>query len=351
MKNIDIQGRIVGPDEPAYIIAEIGSNFDGDIERAKMLIDLAKDSGADAVKFQCFRADKIVSQEGFRNLKIGFQSNWDKSVYEVYKDAEFPREWNNELFAYADKRGIHFLSSPYDREAVDLLDNLGVSVFKIGSGDITWHDILRYIAKKNKPIIIGSGASNIEEIDEALKIIRSEGNNNIILLQCVTNYPASFECANIRAMKSLGEMFDVLVGYSDHTPGSIVPLGAVALGACVIEKHFTDDKTRKGPDHSFAMDNNDFKKMVASIRKLEKALGSSKKDIYEEENETVVLQRRCLRASRDITKDSKITEEMINVLRPASKNSLSPKYKNAILGKTLKSNMKKGEEFTWDKVI
>jgi sialic acid synthase SpsE len=152
-------------------------------------------------------------------------------------------------------------------------------------------------------------------------------------------------------MKSLGEMFDVLVGYSDHTPGSIVPLGSVALGACVIEKHFTDDKTRKGPDHSFAMDDNDFKKMVASIRKLEKALGSSKKDIYEEENETVVLQRRCLRASRDITKNSNITEEMINVLRPAPKNSLSPKYKNVILGKRLKSNMKKGEEFTWDKVI
>jgi N-acetylneuraminate synthase len=350
MKNIDIQGRMVGPDEPAYIIAEIGSNFDGDIERAKMLIDLAKNSGADAVKFQCFRADKIVSQEGFRNLKIGFQSNWDKSVYEVYKDAEFPREWNNELFSYADKRGIHFLSSPYDREAVDILDDLGVPIFKIGSGDITWHEILQYIAKKNKPIIIGSGASTIGEIDEALKVIRKE-NNNIILLQCVTNYPSSFRYANIRAMQSLGKMFDVLVGYSDHTPGSIVPLGAVALGACVIEKHFTDDKSRSGPDHPFAMDKKDFKEMVTSIRKLEKALGSSKKDIYEEENETVILQRRCLRASKDISKGTVITEEMVDVLRPAPEYSLPPKYKAIILGKSLKLDIRKGEEFTWDKFI
>jgi len=350
MKRIKIGKRWVGDGEPAYIIAEIGSNFDRSIKRAKMLIDLAKDCGADAVKFQCFSADKIVSKEGFEGFKKGFQSKWKKPVYEIYKDAEFPRKWHDELFDYANKKKIHFFSAPYDTEAVDMLDELDVPVFKIGSGDITWHEILRYIAKRGKPLIMGTGASTITEIDEALRIIRSEGNNDIILLQCVTNYPSHFEYANIRAMKSMGEMFDLPVGYSDHTPGSIVPLGAVALGACVIEKHFTDDKTRQGPDHPFAMDGKDFKEMVNGIRTLEKALGSSVKDIYEDEKETIVLQRRCLRATKNISKGSKITPDMVNALRPLSKDSLDPKYREVVIGRKAKVDIKKGDPFTWGKI-
>lgn len=347
MKKIKIGERWVGNGEPAYIIAEIGSNFDGSKERAKMLIDLAKDCGADAVKFQCFITDKIVSREGFEGLGMGFQAKWRKPVCEVYKSAEFPREWHDELFHYIAEKGLHFFSSPYDKEAVDILDKLGVPVFKIGSGDITWHEMLRYIAKKQKPIILATGASTIAEVDEAIKAIQSEGNNDIILLQCVTNYPSYFESANIRAMKAMGEIFDVLVGYSDHTPGIIVPLGAVALGACVIEKHFTDDKTRKGPDHPFAMDKDDFETMVKSIRLLEKALGS-KKTVYDEEHDTIVLQRRCLRASMDIKKGTKITRKMIDVLRPAPKDSIYPKYIEKIIGRETRKDVKKGEYFTWE---
>jgi sialic acid synthase SpsE len=246
MKPIKIGKRTVGPGHPCYVIAEIGSNFDRSIERAKTLIDLAKDCGADAAKFQCFAADKIVSKEGFEGLKSGFQSKWKKPVYEVYRDAEFPREWHEELSRYALKRGIDFLSAPYDKDAVDLLEDIGIPAYKLGSGDITWHEFLGYVARKGKPVILATGASTIAEIDEAMHAIRGEGSEDIVLMQCVTNYPAHFEYANIKAMKAIGEMFDVPVGYSDHTPGIIVPLGAVSLGACIIEKHFTDDKTRQG---------------------------------------------------------------------------------------------------------
>jgi len=350
MKRIKIGERWIGDGEPVYTIAEIGSNFDGNMGRAKMLINLAKDCGADAVKFQCFTASKIVSKEGFEGLRMGFQAKWGKSVYDVYKSAELPRDWIEELFHYTNKKGLHFLSSPYDKEAVDILDELDIPAFKIGSGDITWHEMLKYIAKKGKPIILSTGASTIAEIDEALKAIRSEWNNDIILLQCVTNYPSHFESANIRAMKAMGELFDVPVGYSDHVPGIIVPLGAVSLGACVIEKHFTDDKTRTGPDHPFAMDIKEFTEMVEGIRKLEKAFGSPIKDLYEEEKETVTLQRRCLRAAKDIPKCSEITEDMIDVLRPLAKDTLNPKYKEIIIGREAKVSMKKGEPFTWEKI-
>jgi len=350
MKQIRIGKKIIGDGQPVYVVAEVGSNFDGSKDRAKMLIELAKECGTDAVKFQCFSPDKIVSAEGFEGLKFGFQASWDKSVYEVYRDAEFPRQWHEELFEYARKVGIDFLSSPYDKEAVDILDRLGVAAFKIGSGDITWPEMLRYIAGKGKPVILGTGASTMTEIDKAVKTIREEGNEEIVLLQCVTNYPSSFESANIRAMSTMAQKYDVLVGYSDHTPGSIVPLGAVALGACVIEKHFTDDKRRKGPDHPFAMDAKDMKEMVDSIRTLEKALGDGVKELYEEENQTVVLQRRCLRARKDIAKGVVITENMIDVLRPAPKGALYPEYKNMVVGRTSRTVIKKGAPLTWENV-
>ena len=350
MKRITIGQLQIGKGEPTYIIAEIGSNFDGSLQRAKMLIDMVRDCGADAVKFQCFATDKIISSEGFKDLKMGFQAKWGKPVQDVYKSAEFPREWHNELFYHANKRGLHFLSTPYDLEAVGLLDELDIPAFKIGSGDITWHEILRHVSRKKKPVILASGASTMAEIDEAIKVVRSEGNEDIVLLQCVTNYPSHFEYANIRAMKAMGEVFDILTGYSDHTSGAVVALGAVALGACVIEKHFTDDKNRKGPDHPFAMDVKDFKKMVSEIRVLEKALGSCVKDLYEEEKETVVLQRRCLRATKDISEGSKITADMVDVLRPLSKDSLDPKYKEIIMGRKAKVDIKKGDSFTWVKI-
>jgi sialic acid synthase SpsE len=348
LKTVRIDGKGVGIGEPVYIIAEIGSNFDRDINRAKKLVDLAKECGADAVKFQCFLADKIVSKEGFAGFKKGFQAKWAEPVYEVYRHAELPRDWIHELFEYSKKKGIAFLATPYDKAAADLLEKIGVSAFKVGSGDITWLEFLEYVARKQKPILLPTGASTLADVDKAISIIRSAGNNEIILLQCVTNYPSGFESANIRAMRSMGEVFGTLVGYSDHTPGSLVPLGAVAMGACVIEKHFTDDKTRKGPDHPFAMDGRDFKEMVKNIRIMEKALGSPTKTLYDEERETVMLQRRCLCAARDIPKGSALSEEMIDVLRPFVAGALEPEYRSRILGHIAKVAYKKGDPFTWD---
>lgn len=347
MEPIKIGNRYIGTDYPVYIIAEIGSNFDGDLNQAKELIDLAKNCGADAVKFQSFIAEQIICKEAFKE-KSSFQAKWDRPIYDVYKRAEFPRDWHKTISDYCKKQEMDFFSAPYDFKAVDILDEIGVPVFKIGSGDITYLALVKYIAQKMKPIILGTGASTIGEIEEAVNVIRSTGNNDIILLQCITNYPSHFECANIRAMVTIGNTFQTLVGYSDHTPGSIVPLGAVALGGCVIEKHFTLDKTLPGPDHPFAMDIGDFKKMVLDIRTMEKSLGTPIKNITDDENETVVLQRRSLYSDVDIKSGTVIEEDMLIELRPVK--GILPKYKELILGRRTRTDIPKGEPITWDKI-
>lgn len=338
----------MGKGEPAYIIAEIGSNFDGDIQRAFKLIDLAKQCGADAAKFQCFIADKIVSKERFEGSRKGFQAKWTEPVYEVYQHAELPRDWIQQLHDRSKSVGIDFLATPYDRAAVDLLDKMGIPAFKVGSGDITWLEFLEHVARREKPVLLPTGASTLAEVDKAVKAVRSTGNNDIVVLQCVTNYPSSFESANIRAMKSMGKSLGTLVGYSDHTPGHVVPFGAVALGACVIEKHFTDDKKRKGPDHPFALDGREFKEMVDGIRVMERSLGSPIKDLYAEERETVMLQRRCLGAAKDIPNGSRISEDMIDVLRPFVAGALEPEHKPRIVGHVAKVDYRKGDPFTWE---
>lgn len=350
MSPVAIGQRRLGEADETYVIAEIGSNFDGSKERAKMLIDKAAESGADAAKFQAFEADKIVSEYGFDGLKAGFQSDWDKPVYETYENAELPREWIEELAAYTEEQGIDFLCTPYDRDAVDRLSDIDMPAYKIGSGDITWHSFLEYVAEQGKPVILSTGASTLGEVEEAIDVIRSTGNDDIILLQSVTNYPSEFESANIRSMSMLREAFEVPVGYSDHTPGSTVPLGAVSRGACVIEKHFTDDKSREGPDHSFAMNIEEFDRMVTEIRDLNDALGSSQKVVYEEEETTIVLQRRGLRADHDIAAGSTISENDLVSLRPAPEDALEPHERNLVIGRTAAKDIEEGEAITWDKI-
>lgn len=344
---IKIGARDIGQGNPAYLIAEIGSNFDGDLERAKYLVDLAVECGADAAKFQTFKAETIINKEAFKTSS-SFQAKWGKPVWDIYKDAEFPFAWHKEISDYCTSRNIDFLTSPYEFDAIELLEQLDIPTYKIGSGEITNLEFLEYVAGKNKPIILGCGAATLGEINEAVKVIRSSGNNDIVLLQSVTMYPAPFADANIRAMCTLRDTFDCLVGYSDHTPGSIVPLGAVALGGCVIEKHFTDDKTRNGPDHPFAMDADDFKEMSISIRTLELAMGSPIKDVYACEAETVILQRRSLFAAKDISKGTVIKPEMISVLRP--QKGLLPKYKSVVIERVAKCNIAAGEPITWENV-
>lgn len=351
MKMINLGKHFIGGNNPCYFISEIGSNFDGSIERAKKLIDLSIESGADCVKFQSFQTDKIVSSEGFKDLKVSFQSSWKQSVIDVYRQAELPRNWHKILFDYCKEKNITFISTPYDKEAVDDLFKLGVPAFKIGSGDITDLKFINYVASTCLPVILACGASTLGEVEEAVQTILSTGNDQIILLQCTTAYPSTFQGANIRAMKSMMDTFGVIGGMSDHTPKNIVALGAVSLGGSVIEKHFTDDPLRSsGPDHSFAMSPYDFKEMVESVRNLELALGSPMKTLYPEEKETVIIQRRCIRVSRDIKKGEIINQNDLVLLRPAPPISIYPKHVPLILGRQAKQDIIKGSHLTWEMI-
>jgi sialic acid synthase SpsE len=305
----------VGKNHPCYMIAEIGSNFDGSLKKAKKLIELAKKSGADCAKFQSFLTEKLLSTTGFEK-RVAFQSRWKKPVWEIYKKAELPREWHAELAEYARKLKIDFMSTPYDYEAVDLLDKIGVPAFKIGSGDITYIEFLKYIAKKGKPLLLPTGASTITEIKDAVDAVKSTKNNKIILMQSVTQYPSPIEDANILSMVSMGEKFGLDVGYSDHSPNMTVPIASVALGACVIEKHFTDNTQNQGPDHPHSLDPKSFSTMVLQIREVEKALGDGIKKVEKSEKDTRIIQRRSIFTIRPVKKGEKFTLENIKCLRP-----------------------------------
>ncbi|OFY51441.1 MAG: flagellar biosynthesis protein FlgA [Bacteroidetes bacterium GWF2_41_31] len=346
-KEIKIGNKIIGMGHPAYIIAEIGANFDADINKAKELIKAAKDCGADCAKFQTFKSEKIVSDKGFSLMDLkGVHGTWGKTVGQVFKEVEFPHEWHQELMEYCTLIGIDFSTAPYDFEAVDLCDRLDLPFIKIGSGEITWLEMIKYIASKNKPVFLATGDANLSEIDEAIRAFESTGNKNLVLMQCITNYPSKIESANINVIKAYQSAFDVLTGYSDHSPGPVVALGSVALGAVVIEKHFTLNKADNGPDHPHSMDVNEFKVMVNYIRELELALGTSRKFVVDEENETVIVQRRGLYARRAIKKGETILSEDIDILRPAL--GILPKFKSVLIGKISKTNIEKGHPLFWD---
>ena len=336
---IKIGKKYVGDGQPFYSIAEIGSNFDNSIKKALRLIDLAKASGADAVKFQSFTAEGLVNDNCFKKLKIGYQSKWKESVFEVYKKAEFPKKFHQEVFDYCKKKKIEFFSAPYDKESVDYLDKLGVKVFKIGSGDLTWIENIEYIAKKKKPIIIATGASNMTQISNAIKAIKKTGNDKIILMQCITNYPASFKDINLKVLKMFRKKFNCLVGYSDHTPGDIVATGTVAMGGCMIEKHFTDNKKLKGPDHSFAMDPIDFKKMTDKIKLMEKIIGKPVKKIYDEERDQYYSMKRGIKSATNLRKGQILTRKHIKPLRPCLSDEISADKIKMIIGKKIKKSI------------
>lgn len=345
-KEIKIGDKYIGENHPTYFIAEIGANFDGSIQKAKRLIDAAKASGADCAKFQTFSTPKIVSEGGFSRMQLkGVHGSWGRTVSEVFKDAEFPVAWHKEIADYCKSIGIDFSTSPYFKEAVDLCVELDVPFIKIGSGDITWHEMLEYIASKGKPVMLATGDATMAEIDEAVRVIENTGNKDLVLMQCITNYPSKIDSANVNVLKTYQSAFDVLTGYSDHSPGHVVALASTVIGGRVIEKHFTLDKTDKGPDHPHSMEPKDFKFMVDSIREVERAMGSTCKEVVEEEGETVYVQRRCLYVANDLKKGQIITEDDIDVLRPAL--GIPPKFKSVIIGKTIKEDVAKGQPLFW----
>lgn len=346
-KEIKIGNRLVGHGHPAYFIAEIGANFDNSLSKAKELCSAAKEAGADCAKFQSFISEKIVSPKGFAKMQLkGVHGSWGRPVNEVFKDAEFPREWHAEINEYCNKIGLDFSTSPYDFEAVDLCMELDVPFIKIGSGEITWLEMIHKIASTQKPIVLATGDATLAEIDDAMQTIKLTGNKNLILLQCITNYPSMIESANINVLKTYQSAFDVLTGYSDHSPGDVVILGSIALGGCLVEKHFTLDKNDKGPDHPHSMNLNDFKFMVERVRQLELAMGSTCKFVVEEEAETVIVQRRGLYAANDIPEGAEITFDDIVELRPAL--GILPKYKPEIIGKIARQTILANEPIYWD---
>ncbi len=349
-ENIRIGTRMVGRDHPVFFIADIGANFDGSFEKAKQLAFAAKEAGADVVKVQSFLAKKIVSGPSFAAMKLkGVHGSWGKPIDEVFTEAEFPRAWHKKLSDYCRSIGIIFSSSPYDFEAVDLLDTLGVPFFKIGSGEITWHEMLRYIAEKGKPMILATGDSTLAEVDEAVRVIERSGNNQLILLQCITNYPSRIESANIKVLLTYAIAFDIMTGYSDHTPGDVVVLGSVALGGKVIEKHFTLNKKDQGPDHPHSMEPHEFRQMVARVRLLEKALGEGRKEVVEEEAETVIVQRRSLHVARDMKKGESLHSKDIIALRPAV--GIAPNEKPLVIGRRLQRHLKAREALRWENLV
>jgi sialic acid synthase SpsE len=348
---LQIGRHTIGLEQPTYFIADISANHDGSLERAKMLVRLAKESGADAAKFQNFRAPHIVSDFGFRAMKdqVSHQATWKKSVFEVYADASIPFEWTPILKAECDQVGIDYFSSPYDFDAVDLLEPY-VPAYKIGSGDITWPEMLVHMARKGKPVILSSGASDIGDVQRAVHAILPI-NPQLALLQCNTNYTArleNFDHIHLRVLETYKVMFPGLVlGLSDHTAGHATVLGAVALGARIIEKHFTDDVTRVGPDHPFSMTPATWREMVDRTRELERALGSADKRVGGNEQDTVVVQRRCLRAARDLQPGDVLTRESIDVLRPATPGAILPYEIEQVIGKRVQVPLVCGQELRW----
>lgn len=343
MINLKFNKKIISLNSRTYFIADIAANHDGSLGRAKKLIRLAAQNGADAAKFQHFKAETIVNKNQFERMsKLSHQSSWKKSVFEVYKKASINPKWNQELFEECKKNKIDFMTAPYDLSYVDQL-NKYICAYKIGSGDITWKEILIKISKKNKPVILATGASEFNEVVNAVKTIR-KFNKRIVLMQCNTNYTGNIEnynFTNLNVLKLYKKYFKkkVILGLSDHTPGHTTVLGAICFGAKVIEKHFTDDNSRDGPDHKFSMNPTDWKKMIIESRNLENALGDGNKKIEKNEKETSLIQRRGVYASRNIKKGEFLKDEMIICLRPKILNSISPYEIEKFLGKKLKKNI------------
>jgi len=340
MKKIKIGNKIIREGNPCFIIAEAGVNHNGDIKLAKKLVDVAKEAGADAVKFQTFKAENVVTENAAmasyqkRNIKK------KETQQEMLKEMELDYKDFIRLKKYCDKKKIIFLSTPHSEDAIDFLEDL-VPAYKVGSGDLTNLPFLEKIAKKKKPIILSTGMATLSEVKEAVRTIKRAKNNKIILLHCTTNYPCSLEEVNLRAMLTLKKEFNLPVGYSDHTLGILVPVMAVTMGARVLEKHFTLDKHLPGPDHKASLEPDELKEMIKAVRNVEKTLGNGIKKPTRSEEKIKKVARKSIVAKVDVPKGVKITKDMLDIKRPGT--GIEPKYLKRIIGRKSKKNIKKDE--------
>jgi len=327
-----------------FIIAELSANHGNSIETAKQTIRAAKKVGADAIKLQTYTADTLTLNCNKEDFVVKGGTLWDnKTLYELYQEAYTPWEWHEALFACAKEEGLLCFSTPFDKSAVDFLEQFDPPAYKVASFEITDYELVRYIASKKKPIIISTGIATLQEIEDVVAICKSEGNHDIVLLQCTSSYPAPLEGANLLTLPDLSKRFGVIAGFSDHTLGITAPIAAVALGAKVIEKHFILDKTIGGADASFSLDVDAFAGMVNAVRDTEKLLGKPTYNL----DESAIKGRqfsRSLYVAKAIQKGEVFTEENIRSIRPGY--GLHPKYLGEILGKRASKNLSKGERVT-----
>lgn len=338
--------RMVGRGAPVFVIAEAGVNHNGELALAHQLVDAAVAAGADAVKFQTFIAENVITDDA---VKADYQmatTGSQESQLEMVRRLQLSFEDFRALKSYCDQRQIMFLSTPFDRESVDFLDQLGLAAFKISSGDLTNHPLLNHVAAKARPMILSTGMSHIEEVREALDVVRAAGNDRVVLLQCVTNYPAAPAEVNLKAMLTMEAAFAVPTGYSDHTLGIEVALAATALGACVIEKHLTLDNDAWGPDHRASLEPDIFKAMVDGIRKVESALGTGNKAPAASEIRNAQVARRSIVAAHDIAAGARITTAEITFKRPGT--GMPPKMADRVLGRTARVDLPAGTLLTLD---
>jgi N,N'-diacetyllegionaminate synthase len=337
---IDIGGRLLGGKNPCFIIAEAGVNHNGRVDLAKKMIDAAKDAGADAVKFQTFKTENAISVKAPMAAYQKKNTGKDESQYSMVKRLELSYEDFCSLKSYCDKKKIIFMSTPHSSTGdVDLVSKLAPAI-KVGSGDLTNLPFLEYIAMKGKPVIIGTGMADMDEVAHALRVIKKH-NKNIVLMHCTTSYPAEYEDVNLLAMSTMKEKFKTLAGYSDHTKGTLVSVIAVAMGASVLEKHFTLDKDMEGPDHKASLEPSELKSMVSDIRLVEKIMGTGTKKPTRTELEVSKVARKSIVASEDISKGATIREHMLAIKRPGT--GIPPGSMAEVLGKKARRDIEKDD--------
>ncbi len=343
MSSININGRMVGDGHPAYIIAEMSANHAGSMERALELIHVAKESGADCVKIQTYTPDTMTIDCGNEYFHIG-KGTWEgENLYSLYRKANTPWEWQAQLRDEAARVGIDFLSTAFDRTSVDFLEELGVRFYKIASFELVDIPLLEYIASRNKPVILSTGMGTIEEITEAVNAIYSTGNRQLALMKCSSAYPAKSEEMNLATIRDLRARFDIPVGLSDHSMGAFSAATAVAMGACIVEKHFCVSRAIENPDSAFSMEPDEFADRVRQVREVEKAMGTVSYGVTAQEESNSCF-RRSLFVVQDIAAGEKLTPDNIRSIRPAY--GLKPKYYRDVLGRTAKCDLRRGTPLT-----
>lgn len=344
---IEIAGRRIGPNYPPYVICELSGNHNGSLERALHMMEVAADTGCDAIKLQTYTPDTMTidcDKPEFM-IKGGL---WDgRQLYELYQEAHTPFEWHEALFAKGKELGVTVFSTPFDVTACDLLEELDAPAYKIASFEVTDSDLVAHIAKKGKPIIMSTGLASMGDIERAVNILHENGAKDIVLLHCISSYPAPVDQANLLTIPHLGAAFGIIVGLSDHTHGSAVAVASIALGACVIEKHFTTARSDGGPDSAFSLEPNEFKRLCDEAKIAWQALGKIGYNLKKAEKANVKF-RRSIYAVKDIKKGEVLTKFNIRVIRPGF--GLSPHYLDDVLERCAREDIERGTPISWAKI-